>query len=215
MVDRLNMIPNRGKGCLITFCGLDGSGKTTMIKKLTQYFGIIGTECVVTKQPTENVRKSEIFRNFMDSDNHSGYSYLSLSLLAASDRVQHTNCLIRPLLEQGVTVISDRYFYSCLANLHARGRENDQWIYEVSQSIIKPDYAFFMDVPVQLAVSRVRSRKEEKNRYIDIDLQNRLREQYLEIARANHGIIIPGCIDENDAFNRVINELKRCEKYEF
>lgn len=144
----------------------------------------------MTKQPTNFVRNSDIFRTYMDCPDHSAYDYRSLSLLAASDRIQHTNMQIYPHLKQGDVVISDRYFYSCLANLIARGFSTDKWIYEIAESIVKPDIAFFFDVPVETAVARVRTREAEKDRYIDMDLQYKLRELYIQICRSNNGILI-------------------------
>ena len=102
----------------------------------------------------------------MDCPDHSAYDYRSLSLLAASDRLQHGTKVIEPAMQEGLIVISDRYFYSCLANLHARGFEKDEWIYKIAESVVRPDIAFFFDVPVEIAVQRVRSRPEEKDRYI-------------------------------------------------
>ena len=93
-------------------------------------------------------------------------------------------------MKQGDVVISDRYFYSCLANLIARGFSTDKWIYEIAESIVKPDIAFFFDVPVETAVARVRTREAEKDRYIDMDLQYKLRELYIQICRSNNGILI-------------------------
>lgn len=87
-------------GLLITFCGLDGCGKTTMIRRLTAFLQHAGIEPLLTKQPTNAVRQSEIFRTYMDSPEHAQYEYRSLSLLAASDRVQHANKLILPALRQ-------------------------------------------------------------------------------------------------------------------
>ena len=84
-------------------------------------------------------------------------------------------------------MVSDRYFYSCLANLRARGYEQDRWIYEISASIPKPDLAFFLDVDVDTAIRRVRSRASERDRYIDVPLQHRLRREYWEIAAENGG----------------------------
>lgn len=186
---RLNMRENRTPGRLITFCGLDGCGKTTMIRRL--FDEMESTHSIfLTKQPTNAVRKSEIFRNYMDCPDHNAFDYRSLSLLAASDRLQHVNKVIEPAMQHGGIVLSDRYFYSCLANLRARGFEKDDWIYEIAGSVIKPDLAFFFDVPVEVAVDRVRSRPEEKNRYIDIDLQYRLRKEYVDICFANGGILI-------------------------
>lgn len=139
----------------------------------------------------------------MDNPDHTGFDYRSLSLLAASDRLQHSNEVIAKELEQGKTVLCDRYFYSCLANLRARGYTKDQWIYEISEYIIKPDFAFFFDVDVDTAVNRVRSRETEKDRYIDMDLQHKLRFEYLQIAKENGGIILPTDCDENDTFNSI------------
>ncbi len=203
---KLNMIENKTSGLLITVCGLDGCGKTTMMNRLIEKLKKDNT-VFVTKQPTEFVRTSDIFRNYMDSPNHDNFDYRSLSLLAASDRIQHSNKVIRPALECGEIVISDRYFYSCLANLRARGFKKDKWIYEISKSIIKPDIAFFFDVPVATAISRVRKRPEEKDRYIDIALQYKLRQEYIDICNSNGGFLISTDKDEDETYDQIINIL--------
>lgn len=204
---KLRMKNNTHNGILISFCGLDGCGKTTMINKLEQDL-FAENEVFITKQPTDFVRSSEIFRTYMDSENHNAFDYRSLSLLAASDRVQHVNKTIVPELEQGKIVICDRYFYSCLANLQARGYEKDQWIYEISESVTKPDIAFFLDVPVKIAVQRVRSRSDEKNRYIDLDLQYRLREKYIEICKKNGGILLSTTQSPEETYFVITNKVK-------
>ncbi len=188
-MNRLDMKANTTNGLLITFCGLDGCGKTTMLTKLRKDLEK-NRVVFVTKQPTNAVRNSPIFRTYMDSPDHSQYDYRSLSLLAASDRLQHSNKVIEPQLLNGNIVISDRYYYSCLANLRARGFETDQWIYEIARSIIKPNVSFFFDVSVEIAVRRVRERPEEKNRYIDMELQYKLRDEYMRICEENGGTMI-------------------------
>ena len=202
---------NKSNGILITFCGLDGCGKTTMMKKviadLEKEYDIL-----VTKQPTEAVRNSEIFRTYMDSPNHDKFDYRSLSLLAASDRIQHSNKVIEPVLKEGKIVISDRYFYSCLANLRARGYIKDKWIYEISKLIIKPDIAFFFDVPVKTAVARVRKRPDEKDRYIDMELQYKLRDEYIAICKANNGVLVNTELSEEETYAIVKNALERIIK---
>ena len=204
----LNMRQNEKKGWLITFCGLDGCGKTTMINRLT---ADLENDYAVflTKQPTDFVRKSDIFRTYMDCPDHDAYDYRSLSLLAASDRLQHVNKVIGPALEEGKIVLSDRYFYSCLANLRARGFQRDKWIYEIAESVTKPDAAFFFDVPVGLAVKRVRSRAAEKNRYIDMELQYKLRKEYVEICKANDGILISTQAPEEQCYSIVKQTVER------
>ena len=203
----LNMRENETPGFLITFCGLDGCGKTTIMNRLISDLKK-SHELFVTKQPTNAVRNSEIFRNYMDCPNHDAFDYRSLSLLAASDRLQHVNKIIEPEMNKGKIALSDRYFYSCLANLRARGFEKDTWIYEIAESVIKPDIAFFFDVPVEDAVARVRCRPEEKDRYIDIELQYKLRQEYIDICSANGGILISTIKSEDECYNIVKNAVK-------
>lgn len=204
----LNMRPNNTSGFLFTFCGLDGCGKTTMLTRLEKELGD-KYKIFKTKQPTNAVRESDIFRTYMDNPNHDAYDYRSLSLLAASDRLQHVNKVVEPQMAEGKIVISDRYFYSCLANLRARGFENDEWIYEIAESVVKPDIAFFFDVPVETAVKRVRSRIEEKDRYIDMELQYKLRDEYIKICKANNGVLISTEIPIEECHAIVKNEVER------
>ena len=210
---RLNMLQHEASGLLITFCGLDGCGKSTQIRRLKEWLEEMDIPVRLTKQPTDFVRRSEIFRSYMDQPNHDEFDYRALSLLCASDRVQHSNRVIRPLLEAGETVVSDRYFYSCLANLRARGYRRDLWIYEVVRSIPKPDVAFFLDVDVDTAVRRVRSRKAEKNRYIDLELQHRLRKEYLSIAAENGGVVVATGQPEEESFQQIQEAVIRTVRY--
>lgn len=205
---KIKMQEHGTKGKLITFCGLDGSGKTTLMNKLIAELEKDKT-IFKTKQPTDAVRQSEIFRTYMDSPNHEEYDYRSLSLLAASDRLQHVHKTIKPHLNDGEIVISDRYFYSCLANLRARGFYKDKWIYEISSFMIKPDIAFFIDVPVETAIKRVRSREDEKDRYIDIALQYKLREEYLEICKKCGGVLISTEMSLEESFDAVLKKVKQ------
>lgn len=192
------------KGKLITFCGLDGCGKTSMIIMLDEYMKNNNIAPILTKQPTDKIRCSAIFRNFMDSNDNTEFDYRALSLFAAADRIQHTNKFILPKLQEGNIVISDRYIFSCLANLKARGYETDLWIYEIATHIVKPDLAFFLDVEVELALKRVKCRKDEKDKYVNIDLQYKLREQYTHISKEIGGITIPSSGSPAECFEKIL-----------
>ena len=209
---QLRMYRHEYPGTLITFCGLDGSGKSTMIHLLADYLKQNNKEVVLTKQPTEAMRHTEIFRTYMDQEDHSRYAYRALSLMAAADRIQHVHQVILPALQEGKYVLCDRYYYSCLANLHARGYEQDAWVHEISQEIVKPDLAFFLDVPVSIAIQRVRSRPEERSRYIDVQLQNRLHDEYKKIAANNAGIILSSCDIVENTCQNMMSYIRRLRK---
>ena len=206
---KLEMLKHEYDGKLITFCGLDGCGKTTQIKNLAKWLENNGYQVYLTKQPTDFIRQSEIFRTYMDTPEHDVYDYRALSLLCASDRVQHSNKVISQKLKEGCIVISDRYFYSCLANLLARGFRQDMWIYEVAKSIPQPDAAFFLNVPVEEAIERVRKRLEEKEKFIDVPLQKQLHDLYVSIARENGGVVVSTMLPEDTCFERILLEVKR------
>jgi len=209
---KLKMYTHQRPGILITFCGLDGCGKSTQLTMLKTWFQKKGLPVQITKQPTDTVRKSNIFRTYMDEPDHDAFNYRSLSLLCASDRIQHCSHVILPVLETGGIVLSDRYYYSCLANLRARGYTKDRWIYEMAQSIPKPDLAVFLDVPVDLAVARVHARAAERNRYIDMDLQYRLRDEYLKIARKNGALLLDSSKSPDETFNAITAAADRLGK---
>lgn len=126
--------------------------------------------------------------------------------------MQHVSKVIEPELQKGNIVISDRYFYSCLANLRARGFEKDGWIYEIAESVIEPDIAFFFDVPVETAVARVRKRPDEKDRYIDMDLQYKLRKEYINICKANGGVLISTEQDKEKSYEQVERIVEKVMK---
>lgn len=207
--DKLHLRPHRTRGMLITFCGLDGCGKTTMIRRLADHLQDQGKPVLLTRQPTSFMRESEVFRTYMDQSDHSAYDYRCLSLMAAGDRIQHIHRVILPALQAGKCVISDRYLYSWIANLRARGYLRDRWPLEIASYMLRPDCAFFIDVPVQTAVERVRSREEEWDRFIDMDLQYKLRRQYQNIAMQNKGIILSSMKSEDVVFAEILRHVER------
>ena len=66
----------------------------------------------------------------------------------------------------------------------------------------------FLDVPVNLAVARVRSRPEEKDRYINMKLQYALREEYINICKENDGILVSTGIGEDCTYQKIITKVK-------
>lgn len=207
-MQKMNMRENQTNGKLITFCGLDGCGKTTMIRRLMSELEK-EHQVFMTKQPTAFVRQSAIFRTYMDCPNHDAFDYRSLSLLAASDRVQHVNKVIEPACKRVRSFSATVIFIPVLRISGREGFTEDRWIYEIAESVIKPDIAFFFDVPVELAISRVRSRAAEKDRYIDVALQHRLYLEYRDICAANGGVMISTTVTEDQSYELIKKEVRK------
>lgn len=111
-------------------------------------------------------------------------------LLFAADRAQHVNFLVRPALEEGKIVISDRYADATAAYQGAgRGfstRTINQ-IIKLATGGLKPDLTLFFDLPVEKALMRTTSRSEAGERHNRLDAEttefyHRVREAYLKIA---------------------------------
>ena len=203
------MHAHKTPGKLITFCGLDGCGKSTQISMLNKWLQSEGVTVQITKQPTETVRRSDMFRAFIDQQNHDAYDFRAMSLNCASDRVQHCNKVILPMLEAGDTVLSDRYFYSCLVSLQVWGYTRERWIYDIARNLPKPDLAIFLDVPVELAVQRVRTRAAERDRHIDLEMQRRWREQYIKVARKNGALLLDSSKAPEETFAAIVKKIKK------
>lgn len=195
----MKMKTNQYPGKLITFCGIDGCGKTTQIYNLKNFIEQQKKQVFLAEQSTGIVKDSEILRAFMDTSEHDAFDYK-----AASDRTCHFDRNIVKHLAEGDIVISDMCFYSYLANLRTRGYDEDILIHEVTKSIIKPDIAFFLDINIETAINRVRQREGEKIKYIDMDFQYTLRNEFLKLAKENEGIIITTDCSVKDSFSSIL-----------
>ena len=120
---KLTLKSNTYSGKLIVFEGTDGAGKTSMIGLTRQLMEEkYGEEQVISvKQPTDMSRKTKLFQKMMYSRNHEEIDYRAVQLLTMSDRVQHCFETVVPALKEGKTVICDRYIFTSLANMLARG----------------------------------------------------------------------------------------------
>ena len=109
-------------GLFVTFEGVEGSGKTTLINRLYDEMLRLGYPVVKTREPGGNKISEQIRNIILDVDNCE-MDYRTEALLYAASRRQHLVEVIRPALEAGATVICDRFLDSSLAYQgHARGR---------------------------------------------------------------------------------------------
>ena len=158
------------RGKFIVFEGIDGSGKTTQIKQISKW--LISTDLipennqlVITREPGGTNLGKSIRSLLLDSSREkSPYSITEL-LLYAADRSQHVNEIIRPTLDQGDWVISDRFCGSTLA-YQGYGRKLDIKLIKELETIatqgISPDITFLLDIPVKESIRRRINRKDDR-----------------------------------------------------
>ena len=183
---RINLKENKYKGKLIVFEGTDGSGKTTLINMSSEYLSDkYGNENILlTKQPTDMSRKTKLFQKMMYCANHEEINYRAVQLLTLSDRIQHNYEEIKPALKDGKIIICDRYIYTSIANMLARGYKKEDWFFKACKEIIKPDLAFLANVPSEIAISRIKARPEECNRHLNEALLKNVAKEFLDLRKA-------------------------------
>jgi dTMP kinase len=177
-------------GTFITFEGIDGSGKSTQLRLLTNYLRSSGCDLLVTREPGGTPLGLRLRAALLDAQEQ--VDPLTELLVFAADRAQHVRRLLRPSLEAGRVVISDRYADATVAYQGA-GRgfppELITKIVELATAGLKPDLTLLFDLPVAVCLDRTRRRTEGKNRGDRLDAENaefhsRVRHEYLRIAAA-------------------------------
>ena len=148
------------KGILITIDGFDGSGKSTQIDGLAERFRREGREVVLTRQPTDWYRDTQAVRHFHD-EGGSAQRARFLSLFAAADRLRHILEVVDPALERDAVVISDRYVLATYAVFTHRGVDFD-FLVTINSGVTRPDFAFYIDVPTDTLLARLRARDGDK-----------------------------------------------------
>ena len=162
----------------ITLEGIEGSGKTTQISRLVEFLEDRGIECVTTRQPGGTLIGKNIRSILLDPAN-SALEPLAELLLYMADRAQHINELIRPALQNGKTVVCDRYFDATLVYQgFARGLSIELigQLHQLLFDDLKPD------VTLQLNNGQ---RSGDESRFEDeaVAFHEKVRAGYLELAR--------------------------------
>ena len=177
----------------ITLEGIEGSGKTTQIWRLVEFFEDRGIECVATRQPGGTLIGENIRSILLDPAN-SALEPLAELLLYLADRAQHINELIRPALKNGKTVVCDRYFDATLVYQgFARGLSIEliRQLHQLLFDDLKPDVTLLLDLSPQAGLERAwqqlnngqRSGDESRFEAEAVAFHEKVRAGYLELAR--------------------------------
>jgi len=145
------------RGRLITFEGIDGAGKTTMLARAADWLRARGIDVLATREPggTEWGRR---LRALLMQQRPTAEAEL---LLFLADRAEHVASLIRPALQRGQWVLCDRYTDSTIAyQIAARGLDEAACLplLRFAEMGVRPDRTFWFDVPVSVAQARLQGR---------------------------------------------------------
>ena len=184
---------NAMPGLFISFEGGEGSGKTTQIRRLEEWFGLRGHDVVVTREPGGSPGAEEI-RNLLLTGDPGRWDAVTEALLMFASRRDHVERTIRPALAAGKVVLCDRFADSSVAYQgfgHGLGPDYIRNLWQIAIGDFKPDLTLIFDLPVEVGLKRAGARfanvsaAEDRFERMGTEFHQRLRDGFLEIARHN------------------------------
>jgi len=173
------------EGIFISFEGGEGSGKSTQSKLLAEWFENEGQTVLLTREPGGTTLGKNLRKILLD--NATGeIAPRSEALLYAADRAHHVFTLIRPALERGEVVITDRYFDSSIAYQGAGRVLSSGEVARINRwatESLFPTLTIILDQPADIGLSRIKNADRLESE--SIDFHNRVRQEYLQLAESD------------------------------
>ncbi len=205
----------------ITFEGIEGSGKSTQIRRADAYLRHQGIDVCSTREPGGTPIGAKIRALLLDPENEELNPHSEL-LLYMADRVQHVKTFVKPALSQGSTVLCDRYFDATVVYQGA-GRGIDRTLildlYRLLLGSFKPDLTFLFDMSAPAGLARAwlavdagaRSHGEMRFEKEALEFHEAIRAGYLALAREepDRFRVIDGAMPEEAVWEVIRSHLDR------
>lgn len=198
----------RQRGLFITFEGGDGAGKSTHLEFVRDTLAARGVDVLLTREPGGTPLGQVLRRLLLESGAGDAVSPVTELLLMAADRAEHVARVIRPALEAGKVVVSDRYADSSVAyQAYGLGLDLEavRAVNRLATGGIEPDLTLLFDLPVGVGPSRRRA-QGDRIESRDPAYHERVRTGYLELAAADPGRFV--IIDASQPVEAVQQRLR-------
>jgi len=169
-------------GIFIAFEGGEGSGKSTQAKLLKGWFEEEGHAVTLTREPGGSNLGNDL-REILLANETGVISPRAEALLYAADRAHHVYSVIRPALDRGDVVITDRYFDSSIAYQGAGRTLSSNEVARISRwatESLYPTLTIILDQPADIGLKRKKNADRLESE--SIDFHNRVRQEYLQLA---------------------------------
>lgn len=194
------------RGFFITVEGVEGSGKSTHCRLLAEWLRARGLEVVLTSEPDGTPLGAGV-RGLFDRDG-APPTPLAQTFLFMAARQQHVAEVIRPALGRGAVVVSDRYADATLAYQGFGGGMDLETIRDLNAlatSGVVPDLTILLDLDPAEGIRRISDRPLDAFEKMDLAFHRRVRDGYLEIARAEKNrIVVLGAAQPKPALHAAV-----------
>jgi dTMP kinase len=177
-------------GVFITLEGPDGSGKSSLLRRLSAHLAAAGCDVVATREPGSTPLGEQVRRLVLDTEPKIDRTGLADALLFAASRAQHVAEVIRPALARGAVVVCDRYADSSMAYQGAgSGLPMDELaaVQRFATGGLVPDLTILLDLPVEVGLSRKAAEVTRFEAFQDRAYHERVRAAFLAFAAAEPG----------------------------
>lgn len=193
-------------GLFIVIDGIDGCGKSTQVRSLNESLSQRGLPVSVSRWK-DSTYIEKLYIGDLIKRIQKGSVVIppqARTFLLGADISNRCETMIKPWLDEGRTVIGDRYIYKIIAQGIARGLDKN-WLENLFSFAPEPDLKIMLDVPARIALERITSYREisfyeagldvEKGPDKEssfLDFQGRVREELLKLMKEEEGVVIKG-----------------------
>ena len=200
----------------IVFDGLDGSGKSTQIRRLAEALRAEGREVAVTAEPTD-YETGRTLRQALRGDKPA--TATELAALFLLDRISHNvhpETGIEALLRQGKTVLCDRYYYSSMA--YQGGQTDFEWVTRLNvdcPDVRHPDGCLLFDMSPEDCMNRIKAGRDSTEIYETVEAQTRCRAMFQRVTERLKDVdaiyTIHAEQSEDEVFEQVLEAVRDME----
>lgn len=202
------------RGKFIVFEGIDGSGKTTQIKKVSRRLKASGLKVYSTFEPTDGPIGSLIRKMLAGKVSTDQRTIASLFAADRTDHLVNKVNGIRQKVDQGEIVLCDRYYFSSYA-YHAQYIDMEWVIHanSLNAEILRPDMTIFIDVDPDICFERIKNSRSNFEMYEKIDIMKKVRANYFKafdvLSSLEKIVIIDGNSSMEMLEDAILNEVKK------
>ena len=214
---RIYKLGDKRNGKLIVFEGIDGSGESTQIKKISKQLNAFDYTVYSTFEPTDGPIGT-LIRQMLSGK--VATDQRTIASLFAADRTDHLVNMengIRHKVDQGAVVLCDRYYFSSYA-YHAQYVDMEWVIHanSLNADILRPDLTIFIDVDPNICFERIKNSRSSFDMYEKIDIMKKVRANYFKAFETLKPLETIAVIDGNSATEiveeAILHEVKKIIK---
>ncbi len=203
--------PSQAAPLFIVLEGIDGSGTTTQLERVSDELRARGRRVVATREPSTGPIGQllrEILAGKHANPDGSTLDGRAMALLFAADRRDHLRREIEPALAAGWDVVSDRYLLSSLA--YQAVEADRAWVERLADGVRSPDLTLLLDVDIAVAAARRRLAGRPTERYDADGTLARVADNYRKLAASMPGVVVlDGTASVEDVTASILDRVQR------